>query len=104
MQQQEHKDARAHLAKKAAWWKYHKENPAVWHEFCRLAGLAIAAGRTSYSPWVIINLIRWNHEIVTKSGDFKISNDYIAFYSRLFHREFPEHDGFFTTKQMKGEL
>ena len=36
-------------------------------------------------------------------ADFKISNDYIAFYSRLFMKWNPRHKGFFKTKPMKGE-
>ena len=42
-------------------------------------------------------------EIETQGGDFKISNDYISFYARLFHARHPQHKGFFRTKPFKEE-
>ena len=58
---------------------------------------------TSYSHWFIVNRIRWDYEVVTKSGEFKISNNYIAFYARLFHAYHPEHSEFFNIKPFKEE-
>lgn len=81
--------------------KFHKANPHVYKLFEKYAFQAIKTGRKHYSHWVIINLIRWNREIITKSGDFKINNNNIAYYARLFMKSYPEHDGFFKTKPMK---
>jgi hypothetical protein len=39
--------------------------------------------------------------IVTTGDDYKISNDYIALYARLFMHHYPQYDGFFRTKPMK---
>jgi len=39
--------------------------------------------------------------IVTTGDDYKISNDYIALYARLFMHENPQYKGFFKTKPMK---
>mgnify|MGYP000382475859 CR=1 FL=1 len=50
-----------------------------------------------------VNRIRWDREIETQGGDFKISNDYISFYARLFHARHPQHKGFFRTKPFKEE-
>jgi hypothetical protein len=36
-------------------------------------------------------------------GSFKISNDYIGFYARLFHARHPHHNDFFRLKQFKEE-
>jgi hypothetical protein len=80
-----------------------RRNPQVWNKFEEYTLEAIATGRKHYSHWAIINRIRWNREIETNGGEFKISNDYISFYARLFHARHPDHNDFFRLKQFKEE-
>jgi len=40
---------------------------------------------------------------VTTGKDFKISNDFIAFYARLWQKTYPQHKTLFNTKHMLGE-
>ena len=75
----------------------------MWEKFEEYTLEAIATGRNHYSHWAIVNRIRWNREIETKGGEFKISNDYICFYARLFHAKHPEHNEFFKLKPLKEE-
>lgn len=89
--------------RKEKWWAWHKLNPQVWKKFEEYTFDAIRSGRKNYSHWAIVNRIRWNTEIETKGGEFKISNDYIAFYARLFHVKHPQYDGFFRLKKLKEE-
>ena len=89
--------------RKVKWWGWHKKNPLVYELFEKYTFDAIESGRKHYSHWAIINRIRWDREIETQGSDFKISNDYIGFYARLFHAQHPEHDGFFRLKQLKEE-
>ena len=89
--------------RKREWWDWHKKNPRVWELFSHYTLQAISSGRKNYSHWAVINRIRWNEEIETKGGDFKISNDYISFYARLFHARYPHHNGFFKLKPLKEE-
>ena len=84
--------------RKKKWWEWHKKNPQVWDKFEKYTLEAINSGRKKYSHWAIINRIRWHNEIETKGGDFKISNDYICFYARLFHARHPQYKDFFTLK------
>ena len=70
--------------RKRKWWEWHKQNPQVWDKFEEYTLEAINSGRKKYSHWAIINRIRWHNEIETRGGEFKISNDYICFYARLF--------------------
>lgn len=86
---------------KEKWWKWHKQNPHVYKLFERFTLQAIHKGHKRLSPWLIVNRIRWETTIETTGGDFKISNDYIAFYSRLFMHYNPQYVGFFKTKEMK---
>ena len=89
--------------RKKKWWDWHKQNPQVWDKFKEYTLEAIDSGRAHYSHWAIVNRIRWNSEIETSGGEFKISNDYICFYARLFHAKHPEHGDFFRLKLLKEE-
>lgn len=89
--------------KKRAWWDWHKQNPQVWEYFERFALEAVNKGRKKISHWLIINRIRWEISIMTTGGEFKISNDHIAFYARLWKATYPQYAELFTTKRMIGE-
>jgi hypothetical protein len=90
--------------RKKEWEKYHKDNPMVWQHFQRFAFEAIAKKRKKISHWLIINRIRWEVYIVTTGEEFKISNNFIAFYARLWQETYPAHKELFNTKKMIGEL
>lgn len=81
--------------------KYHNENPHIYDEFQFLSNQAWENGRRKYSGWTIINVIRWNYDIKTTGNPFKISNDYIAVYTRLYNLRNPDKVGFFKLKQCK---
>lgn len=86
------------------WETYHSKNPAIYELFKKFTFEAIRAGNSKLSAWLIINRIRWETDVVAIKTDgckFKISNNHIGYYSRLFMEEYPEHDGFFVTKRMK---
>jgi hypothetical protein len=83
------------------WQRWHKENPEFYELFSRFTKEAISNGHTKLSAWLIINRIRWETSIVTKGDDYKISNDFIALYSRLFMPDNPQYAGFFRTRPMK---
>jgi hypothetical protein len=89
--------------KKAIWWDWHKANPQVWEYFERFSLEVVKMGRKKVSHWLIINRIRWEVYMETTGKDFKISNDYIAFYARLWKKRHPEHAALFYTKSMIGE-
>ena len=98
---EESKNPKPTITLKQKWWKWHKENPHVYELFERFTREALGRGHLRLSAWLIINRVRWETSIVTTGGDFKISNDYIAFYSRLFMAENPQYNGFFQIKEMK---
>ena len=89
--------------RKLEWWQWHRDNPHVWKLFEKYTFDAIDSGLTSYSHWFIVNRIRWDFEVETKSGEFKFSNNHIALYARLFHAYHPEHSEFFNIKPFKEE-
>jgi hypothetical protein len=86
---------------KQKWWAWHKQNPHIYALFKRFTLEAIRQGHKRLSGWLIVNRIRWETVVVTSGDDFKIPNDFIAFYSRLFMHEHPDYQGFFRTRPMK---
>lgn len=80
--------------------RFHNDHPEVWDLFVQFTGEMIARGFKNYSVNAIFERIRWEMDA---GGDgktaFKLNNNYRAFYARRFHRMFPEHDGFFRTRE-----
>ena len=92
-----------YVRKRDAWWAWHQSNPHVWGHFERFALEAVGSGRKRISHWLIVNRIRWEVSIATSGSDFKIANDFIAFYARLWRLRYPRHAGLFCIKRMDGE-
>jgi hypothetical protein len=91
------------MERKQEWWDWHKANPDVWKLFEFFSLEAINVGHKRLSAWLIINRIRWESIVVTTGVDYKISNDHIAFYARMFIAKYPQYSEFFVIKRMKGE-
>lgn len=81
--------------------KFHAANPDVYLEFGTLAQQMRDTGKTKYSAWSIINIIRWNKDLLTVNDVFEINNDFIALYARLFMDENPDFENFFNIRKMK---
>lgn len=90
--------------REAAFQQWHQDNPLIWEYFKKFSFAAINAGHKRISHWLIINRIRWEVFITTTGKDFKISNDLIAFYARLWRKTYPEHRRLFKIKRMRGEV
>lgn len=85
---------------KLKWWLWHKKNPHVYELFKKFTLIAIDRGHKQMSAWLIVNRIRWETSVETSGNDFKISNDFIAYYARLFMHDYPQYEGFFRTKRL----
>ena len=82
---------------------FNESNPLLWKYFERFTLEAINQGHRKISHWLIINRIRWEVTMSTTSEDFKISNNYIAFYARLFIKTYPQYSFIFNLKRMTDE-
>lgn len=78
--------------------EYDQINPHVFELFKKYSRIALEAGRDQYSANAIFERIRWHTDIETKGEEFKISNNYRAFYARKLMAEDPAYKGFFVTK------
>jgi len=87
-----------------AFEEFHKENPHVYEVFKRFTFEAIGAGRNRFGAWMIWNRMRWYTTIETRGEAFKLNNNHIAYYARMFMADFPQHDGLFRTRKVGGDL
>ena len=91
-------------SKKERWCAWHLKNPHVYRLFKHFTFEALRERKHKHlGAWLVVNRIRWETNIKTTGEDFKISNDFIAYYARLFMEHYPEHKGLFRTKLLKEE-
>jgi len=83
------------------WISWNEENPEFYRLFEKFTFQAISRGHSRLSGWLIANRVRWETTVVTTGDDYKISNDFIALFTRFFMVQNPEYIGFFRTKKMK---
>jgi hypothetical protein len=82
---------------------FHLTHPEVWKSFDRLCRYVLASGRTEYSSKAIFERLRWESEIEAKSkvGIAEgFSNDFTAYYARLFIVTYPDHSKFFAIRRL----
>ena len=77
---------------------YDAENPLIWRMFQKFTFQIMAAGHLNYSANGIFEGMRW-HTAITGNDEFKMNNNYRAFYARKFMHAFPEHAGYFRTRK-----
>ena len=79
--------------------EYHKRNPEVYELFRKYTIRAIQSGYKHFGSQMIIEKIRWHSGVVKGDHDFKINNDFAAFYSRMFVLEYPSYADYFRTRK-----
>lgn len=82
--------------------KFHKANPRVYQLFEMFTLQVIQSGRKQYGAKAIFERVRWESTIISRGDDFKLNNNYTAYYARLYMEAHPEHAGFFETRQRRG--
>jgi len=86
---------------KEIWWEWHKKNPEVYELFKKFTFQTIKAGHKNYSAMAVIQRIRWHTEVETKGDVFKINNNHVPYYARLFAHDYPEHGDYFRMRTAK---
>ena len=74
---------------------FHEANTLVYQTFCRRAFQMIQSGRKHYSARAIMEVVRWDIDLKTDDKEFKLNNNHIPYYARMFMLAYPQHDGFF---------
>jgi hypothetical protein len=85
--------------------RFHRQNPEIWRLFVRFTQERIAKGFTHYGARDILHRIRWETDVAEngEASGFRINNIHSPWYARLFHRTYPQHDGFFHTRTAKAD-
>lgn len=82
---------------------YHKVNPQIYELFKRFTFEKINKGATHLGASAVAERIRWETGVSVEGDDFKINNNYRAYYARLFMKDYPEHEGFFRLRVSKAD-
>lgn len=87
--------------------KFFWANPRVWELFQYYTLELIGKRFQHYSSDAVCQRIRWHTALETRDdepyGGIKIGDHYRAYYARLFHLKYPQHDGFFRNKKLRSE-
>jgi len=75
--------------------RYHRANPHIYERFVDLAMRMKKSGRKYYSSKMIINVIRWETDLVAAGDEFKINDRFQSLYGRLLAIERAEFEDFF---------
>lgn len=76
--------------------QFHAENPRVYATLVRLAREWIArTGRHELGIKTLYERARWEIALATNAPDFKLNNNFTAFYARLIHVQEPDLRGMF---------
>jgi hypothetical protein len=100
-------DAREHLLKQGvpletvdAFLSSFLANPLIWRQFERFALDAINT-RRKLGAKAVMERVRWETEI-ERQEDFKVSNNWTAYYARIFALKHPTYRDYFDFKQVRG--
>jgi hypothetical protein len=79
---------------------YHVENPHVYTEFSKYAKQLISVGHDKLSSSLIFERMRWESMIQTQGDEYKLNNNYRAYYARMFEYKNPEYSGYFSFRKI----
>ena len=83
--------------------EFHRDNPDVYTELVKLAKQLKAKGRSKYGIKSLFEVVRWHRALATTGDEFKLNNNYTAYYARLImHRE-PSLKGFFSVRELPSQ-
>ncbi len=91
------------LAMTRALDEFHRRNPGVYRAFKRLSFKAFCAGRRTLSASLITEVIRWETYLKTEGDEYKINNNFRAFYVRKFKKDYPRVGACFRTRASEAD-
>ena len=80
-------------------------NPHLWEMFVRFTFEKIGQGLQHFGARDVLHRIRWETDVAEDSEPgMKINNIWSPWYARKFHQTYPQHAGFFRTREAKADL
>lgn len=99
MQQNLFAPAKSQLEEK--FQEFHAKNPHVYDNLVRLAEDLKARGHRKIGIQMLFEVIRWQSMLKTTDKDFKLNNNYAAYYARLIMDRNVHLDGFFEIRELR---
>lgn len=83
--------------------RFHEQNPHIYAALRDLALQLKRRGRRRYGLKSLFEVLRWHHALQTDdpNSDFKLDNNWTAFYARELMDNEPDLDGFFETRTQR---
>ena len=83
---------------------YHNAHPEVYRMFEQFVFELLRRGKTHYSADAIMHRVRWETSVSGRDeDDFKINNNHVSYYARLFIENHPELKDFFETRRQRND-
>lgn len=77
-----------------------RKNKLVWEAFERFTLSAISKQK-KLGAKAIMERVRWEAEI-ERGQEFKVNNNFTAYYARAFTMKYPEHGDYFELRHVSG--
>jgi hypothetical protein len=85
-------------------WDFDKANPHVYRRLVSLARRAKIRGIRHYSVDALFHILRWEIAIKTRGEEeFRLNNNFTAFYARLISDREPDLKDFFTLRERRAK-
>jgi hypothetical protein len=78
---------------------FHLLNPHVYERLTELAQQLHRQGITRYGIAGLFEVLRYEHALTTAGDEFKLNNNYRAYYARLIMDRNPNLNSFFETRR-----
>lgn len=87
-----------------AFEQFHEDNPKVYVVLVRLAREWVSrTGRHSIGIKTLYERTRWEIALATRDPDFKLNNNYTAYYARLLMAREPDLAGMFDVRESEAD-
>lgn len=83
-----------------AFVRFHAENPHVYVDLVRLARQAKRRDVSKIGIGMLFEVLRWGRLLQTRGDDFKLNNNFRAYYARMIMLREPDLDGIFELRQL----
>jgi hypothetical protein len=86
------------LTQKERFVQFHKANPHVYHMLVAKAIALKRRGIDRYGIAAIWEALRYSRAMYSATDDYKLNNNYKAYYARLIMKTVAELEGYFSTR------
>ena len=77
---------------------FHRTNPHVLRSLIKLTSDLHEAGFNRIGMKMLFEVLRWQTMLETRGDDFRLNNNYTAYYARLLMHRRPEFKGMFAVR------